>query len=97
MVLFEIIRALLELLVGGLVGSPELIAGLAAVIVSVYYAREISTFLGSLAGTIGLLAAVLGAVGVALLLALASGVVSVDNGIVSAVLEAIGGAIGGSH
>jgi uncharacterized membrane protein len=97
MVLFEIVRELLELLAGGLVSSPTLIAGLAAVIVGVYYAREISAFLASLAGTISILAIVLGVVGVALLIALASGVVSVDNGIVSGVLEALGGAIGGSH
>lgn len=89
MVVFELVRAGLDFL--GVNG--QLAIGAAAVIVGVYYSREIARFLSRAAGLISIVALVLGGVGIALLLAIGAGVVTVDNGLVGSLLRALGGLV----
>ena len=98
MVVFELVRAALDAI--GFDG--QLALGIAAVIVGVYYSREIAGFLARAGSLISIVALVLGGVGIALLLAASAGLVSIDNGLVGALLRALGGLvhftlIGGAH
>jgi hypothetical protein len=94
MVIFELVRAVLDAALGL---DGRIVGGLAAVVVGVYYSREIAGFLGRAASLISIVALVLGGVGIALLVAIGAGVVTVDNGLVGSLLRALGGFLSGMH
>ena len=91
MVVFELVRGALDLL--GANGTLGL--GIAAVLVGVYYSRELTSLLARVTQVISIATLVLGAVGLAVVVALSMGWVSIDGGALGGVLRAVGGLIGG--